>query len=219
MSDLIEEVMAYTQHHAGCSYYRPTAKGTYCDCGLDETAAALRAALVDQSGGGALSSGKAGCAEAAEQARRDVAEIMAQSRPALNEVWKQLFEPARFANSIRAKMEADGLDQKGASLQSGVSEATLSRILACKTRPDVEHYMRLKAWLCPASPPHGGRILEGYRLVPADWLRWVRGAASTLASEKRPLTEGQVKVLDTMMFEADAHLAAAPVSPLREDPD
>ena len=54
----------------------------------------------------------------------------------------------------------------------------------------------------------------GWRMVPVDWLRWVRGVAATLASEKQPLTDGQVKALDTMMFEAEAHLASLPAAPV-----
>ncbi len=59
---------------------------------------------------------------------------------------RRLFNPKKLGRAIRSELRAKGLTVRKAAREIGVSSATVSRVARGKA-PDVESYLRLRAWL------------------------------------------------------------------------
>lgn len=59
---------------------------------------------------------------------------------------EMLFDQAAFARRLRVRCAELGLSGRDAADQARVSRSTFSRVTRCFT-PDIETYLRLRAWL------------------------------------------------------------------------
>ncbi len=59
---------------------------------------------------------------------------------------RRLFNARTFGRAVSGELRAKGLTVRKAAREIGVSSATVSRVARGKA-PDVESYLRLRAWL------------------------------------------------------------------------